>query len=195
VWTVPVLLVGLAWFVDNLTRVKKVFLGLAVAGGIAVNLLGSALYWDHWIRISIDVKNQWLGHPNRSGAYIPERGRGHCDSCFEDTYQILWTPAFQPIKGHLWLVESLARGETDPAVAQLDAPWRRYTSLPMNLGSTYPRARIDWWGLLWITDATHTWIAGLVLLLLFCAGTAFGIWRWIVLHRSGNAGADAEGGT
>jgi hypothetical protein len=195
VWTVPVLLVGIAWFVDSLTRVKKVALVLAVAGGIAVNVLGSALYWDHWIRIAIEVKNQWLGHPNRSGAYIPERGRGHCDSCFEDTYEILWTPAFHPIKGHLWLVESIARGDTDPMAAQVDAPWRRYTSLPMNLASTYPRARIDWWGLLWIVDATRTWLAGLVLLLLFSAGTAFGVWRWIVLHRSGIAGADAESGT
>lgn len=195
VWTVPVLLVGLAWFVDELTRLKKIVLALVVAAGIGVNLLGSALYWDHWIRIAIEVKNQWLGRPNRSGAYIPERGRGHCDSCFEDTYQILWTPAFQPIKGHFWLVESIARGDTDPAEAQLDAPWRRYTSLQMNLAGTYPRARIDWWGLLWIKDATHTWAVGLVLLLLFCAGTAFGIWRWIVLHRSGIAGADAEGGT
>ena len=30
--------------------------------------------------------------PNRSGAYIAERGRGHCDSCFEDTYELMWTP-------------------------------------------------------------------------------------------------------
>jgi hypothetical protein len=49
--------------------------------------------------------------------------------------------------------------------------------------------------LIWITDAPHTRLAGIVLLLLFAAGTAFGIWRWIVLHRSGIAGADAESGT
>lgn len=195
VWTVPVLLVGLAWFVDELTRLKKLALALIVAAGIGVNVLGCALYWDHWIRIAMDVKNQWLGRPNRSGAYIPERGRGHCDSCFEDTYEILWLPALHPIKGHLWLVESIARGDSDPMVAQRDAPWRRYTSLQMHLETTYPRARIDWWGLLWINDAPHTWLAGVVLLLVFAAGTAFGIWRWIVLHRSGNAGADAEGGT
>jgi len=195
VWTVPVLLVGLAWFVDELSSriVRGIVIGF-VALGIAVNLLGSALYWDHFIRISIDVKNQWLGQPNRSGAYIPDRGRGHCDSCFEDTYQILWTPAFQPIKGHWWLVASIARGDApDGKQAQLDAPWRRYTSLPVNLGSTYPRARIDWWGLLWIKDATQTWLTGLILLVLFIAGAAFGIARWIRLHRSGIPAADAEG--
>jgi hypothetical protein len=167
-----------------MARWKKAVVGAVVAAGVAVQLLGASLYWDHFIRIAIDVKNQWLGHPNRSGAYIPERGRGHCDSCFEDTYEILWTPAFQPIRGHYWLVTSLAAGE-DGRSAQADAPWRRYTSLEMNLASTYPRARIDWWGLLWLKDAPHTWKLGLMFLLLFVGGTAFGIWRWIRLHRSG----------
>lgn len=192
VWTVPVLLVGMAWFVDEMGRWKKAFVAAVVAAGIAVQLLGSSLYWDHFIRIAIDTKNQWLGTPNRSGAYIPEKGRGHCDSCFEDTYEILWTPAFHPIKGHWWLVKSLARGDADGKAAQVDAPWRRYTSLSVNLASTYPRVRVDWWGLLWLKDATHTWLAGLFLLVLFSTATAFGIWRWIRLHRSGISAADAE---
>ena len=194
VWTVPVLLVGLAWFVDEMGRWKKALLGVALAAGIAVQLLGSALYWDHFIRIAMETQRQWLGRPNRSGAYIPEQGRGHCDSCFEDTYGILWAPAFQPIKGHWWLVKSLARGDAaDGAAAQQDAPWRRYTSMQVHLASTYARARLDWWGMLWIADARHTRGAGIVLLLLFAAGTAFGIWRWIRLHRSGIPGPDAEG--
>lgn len=193
VWTVPVLLVGLAWFVDHLSRWKRALVAAVVAAGIAVQLLGSALYWDHFIRIAIDTKNQWLGRPNRSGAYIPEKGRGHCDSCFEDTYEILWTPAFHPIKGHWWLVKSIARGDDNGTEAQVDAPWRRYTSLQVNLNATYPRARIDWWGLLWLRDARHTWVAGLVLLALFTAITAFGVWMWIRLHRSGIPGAHAEG--
>jgi hypothetical protein len=206
VWTVPVLLVGLAWFIDGagqapgrlqsrqLGRYKRAFVAAVVAAGIVVQLLGSALYWDHFIRIAIETKNQWLGRPNRSGAYIPERGRGHCDSCFEDTYQILWTPAFQPIKGHWWLVKSIARGDADGLEAQVDAPWRRYTTLDVNLATTYPRARIDWWGLLWLKDASHTWLAGFALLLGFAAVLTFGIWRWIRLHRSGISGPDAESG-
>ncbi|HTL31725.1 MAG TPA: hypothetical protein VL326_01305 [Kofleriaceae bacterium] len=197
VWTVPVLLVGIGWFIDRgpgrMSRWKRAFVGLVVACGIAVQLLGSALYWDHFIRIAIDVKNQWLGNPNRSGSYIAERGRGHCDSCFEDTYEIMWTPAFQPIAGHWWLVKSLARGDEDWHVAQQDAPWRTYTHLEMNLGATYPRARIDWWGLLWIKDAPKTRPLGIFLLLLFAGGTGFGIWRWIRLHRSGNQETDAAG--
>lgn len=207
VWAVPVLLVGMAWFVDaagqakpgqlhcgQMSRWKRVFVAAVVCAGIAVQLLGSALYWDHFIRIAIDAKNQWLGTPNRAGAYIPEKGRGHCDSCFEDTYEILWTPAFQPIEGHWWLVKSLARGDDSGSEAQVDAPWRRYTTLDVNLASTYPRARIDWWGLLWLKDATHTRPVGIALLLVFVAALTFGIWMWIRLHRSGIADSDAESG-
>lgn len=191
VWCVPVLLVGMAWFVEQMSRWRKVFVGGVVAIGIAVQLLGSALYWDHFIRIAIDAKNQWLGNPNRKGSYIAERGRGHCDSCFEDTYEICWTPAFQPIAGHWWLIKSLARGD-DQASAQIDAPWRRYTSLELDLSSTYPRARIDWWGLIWLEDAKQTRTLGLVLLALFSLTTGVGVLMWIRLHRSGKADADVE---
>ena len=186
VWATPVVLVPIAWVLDRLTGLgKKIKLAIVIAifaSGIGVQVLGTSLYWDHFIRISIDVKNQWLGNPNRAGSYIAEKGRGHCDSCFEDTYEILWTPAFQPIRGHAWLLRSLARGDT-PAEAQVDAPWRAYTTLPVRLDTTYPRARIDWWGLLWLVDAKQTWIAGLVILLMLLAGTAYGAISWIRLHR------------
>ncbi|HLL21393.1 MAG TPA: hypothetical protein VK427_04635, partial [Kofleriaceae bacterium] len=101
VWAVPVMLVPLAWFIDgHATRWWRAALAAVVAAGIVVQLLGAALYWDHFIRLAIDAKNQWLGAPNRSGSYIAARGRGHCDSCFEDTYELLWLPAFHPIRGH-----------------------------------------------------------------------------------------------
>ncbi|HUJ62429.1 MAG TPA: hypothetical protein VLX92_28195 [Kofleriaceae bacterium] len=198
VWATPVVLAPIAWFVERMTRARKVVLGAVVAAGIAVQLLGNALYWDHFIRLAIDTKNQWLGQPNRSGSYIADRGRGHCDSCFEDTYELLWTPAFQPIRGHWWLVKALARGD-DAQAAQDDAPWRTYTTLDVNLAADFPRVRLDWWGLLWIRDATGTWPLGLALLLVFAAGTAGGAARWLQLHRAGEAGqivrstSDAQG--
>ena len=182
VFAVPVALVPLAWFVEEMSRRKKMILASIVSAGFVVQLLGNALYWDHFIRIAIDTKNQWLGNPNRSGAYVAEAGRGHCDSCFEDTYELLWTPAFQPIRGHWWLVESLARDD-DAKTAQEDAPWRRYTTLQVNLAQSYPRARIDWWGLLWMKDATDTWPLGLALLVLFTAGAGAGGAWWRRLHR------------
>jgi hypothetical protein len=197
VWAVPVLLVPIAWWIDprpevgqidprpEAGRVRRIVLAAVVAGGIAVQVLGSALYWDHFVRIAIDAKNQWLGQPNRRGAYIAERGRGHCDSCFEDTYEVMWTPAFHPIRGHWWLVKSIARGD-DARSAQADAPWRHYTTLEMNLAANYPRARIDWWGLLWIKDAPKTFTLGLVLLIVFVGALAYGVWRWLQLHRTGD---------
>ncbi|MDQ3366324.1 MAG: hypothetical protein M3680_12940 [Myxococcota bacterium] len=187
VWAIPVLLIPLAWFLERATTRWRqgVVIGV-VALGVAVQVLGAALYWDHFIRVAIETKNQWLGNPNRAGAYIPAKGRPHCDSCFEDTYELLWTPAFQPIHGHWWLVRSLARGDAAQS-AQQHAPWRRYTTLDVDLSSTYPRARIDWWGLLWIKDAPHTRTAGLALLVLLVTGLALGVWRWLRLHRGARA--------
>ncbi|HEY3805759.1 MAG TPA: hypothetical protein VGL61_24295 [Kofleriaceae bacterium] len=182
VWAVPPLLVPIAWFVDRLTKPRRIVLVGIVALGVAVQLLGMALYWDHFIRIANDAKNQWLGQPNRRGAYIAERGRGHCDSCFEDTYELLWTPAFQPIRGHLWLLESLARGD-DAKAAQADAPWRTYTSLDVDISSTYARVRVDWWGLLWLRDFKDTRVLGAILMLIFAAGAALGVARWIRMTR------------
>lgn len=187
VWAVPAVLVPIAWFVEAATtRWRRAVLAGVVGLGIAVQVLGSALYWDHFIRIAIDAKNQWLGDPDRSGSYIATRGRPHCDSCFEDTYEVLWTPPFQPIRGHWWLVKSLARGDT-AATAQGDAPWRRYTQLPVNLERSYPRARFDWWGLLWLVDAPYAWKLGLAILLVLIGALAFGIWRWLRLHRRAEA--------
>ena len=183
VWAVPVVLVGLAAFVDGITsRAGRAVLAFVVACGVVVQLLGNALYWDHFIRVAIAVKNQWLGNPNRAGAYVPARGRPHCDSCFEDTYELLWTPPFNQIRGHWWLVASIASGE-DAKSAQDDAPWRRYTSLRFELGDTYARARIDWWGLVWMKDAQATWPLGLALLVIFIGALAWGVLAWIGLHR------------
>lgn len=183
VWAVPVILVPIAWFVQAATtRGRRAVLAGVVVLGLGVQVLGAALYWDHFIRVAIDTKNQWLGQPNRSGSYIAERGRGHCDSCFEDTYELLWTPAFHPIRGHLWLLTSIARDDTWKT-AQVDAPWRRYTTLEVNLAQSYPRARIDWWGLLFLKDATYAWKFGVAVALVLVGALAAGIWRWLRLHR------------
>ena len=187
VWMVPALLVPLAWALEAArARWQRAAVLAVVAGGVAVQLVGSALYWDHFIRVAIRVKNQWLGQPDRAGSYIAARGRGHCDSCFEDTYPVLWTPAFQPIAGNLWLLRALARGD-DAAQAQTTAPWRTYTTLTVDLGDTYDRARVDWWGLLWLRDVPGTAPAGIAVLLLLCAALAWGGWRWRGLLRRAQA--------
>jgi hypothetical protein len=199
VWMVPVLLVGFAFFVEtHRARAWRWLVYVVVAAGIAVQLLGNALYWDHFIRIAIDTKDQWLGQPNRSGSYVAARGRPHCDSCFEDTYELLWTPAFQPIRGHWWLIESLVRGD-DAKSAQADAPWRSYTKLPVDLSANFGRARLDWWGCIWLFDAGTTWPLGLALLVVMIGALALGVWRWLRLHRragtSNPTEAESPGGS
>ena len=123
------LLVPIAWCIDARARrgcARRIVVAV-VAAGIGVQLLGNALYWDHFIRIAIDAKNQWLGQPNRSGSYIAERGRGHCDSCFEDTYELLWTPGVPADPRPLVAASAVARARRHARRRPGDAPWRTYT--------------------------------------------------------------------
>jgi hypothetical protein len=165
------------WLAEPARWLRRAVLAVAIAAGVAVQLLGNAFYWDHFIRISMDARQAWLGQPQRSGAIIPVRADGHCDSCFEDIHQLEWLPPFQPIRGHLWLLRATLAGD-DARTAEASAPWHDATSLTIDIGSSYQRVRLDWWGLLWLRDAPATWPAGLALLLVFAAGTGLGVRRW-----------------
>jgi hypothetical protein len=187
VFCVPVLMASFALFWDHVAsrwhrRVRAAALAVVLVTGVGVQVVGNAFYWDHFIRIAMDARVQWLGKPNRGGAYVPERGRGHCDSCFEDMHGVIWLPPFSPIKGHAWLLASLIDGD-DAKAAEKTAPWHRYTSLTLDIGRTYPSARLDWWGMLWIKDHRHTRPVGIALLVLFLAATGAGVLAWIRLHR------------
>jgi hypothetical protein len=187
VFLVPALGLGFAVLIDAwLARppswLRRGVLAGAFALGVAVQLLGNAFYWDHFIRISMDARTAWLGAPNRTGAIIPVRADGHCDSCFEDVHQLAWLPPFQPILGHLWLLRSAIRGD-DARAAEADAPWHRHTQLALPIDASYARVRIDWWGLLWLADFPATRIAGAVLLLVLLAAAALGARRWLAAHR------------
>jgi hypothetical protein len=192
VFLVPALALGFAvlldaWLAEPARRLRRAVLALFVALGLAVQLLGNAFYWDHFIRISMDARTAWLGSPNRGGAIIPIRADGRCDSCFEDVHQLEWLPPFQPILGHLWLLRATIRGD-DAIAAEADAPWKRHTRLALPIAGSYARVRIDWWGLLWIKDFPKTRTAGVVLLLLFLAGAAAGARSWWRAHRAARAG-------
>jgi hypothetical protein len=118
----------------------------ALAAGLFVQVAGGAFYWDHFIRLSQAAQHTWLGKPDRSGAVSPTRNDGRCDPCFEDFLTFNHLPAFQPIEGHLWMMRHKLHGHPW-AVAELDAPWRRYTQLAMPLGRHYDGTRPDWWPL------------------------------------------------
>jgi hypothetical protein len=195
VFLVPALGLGFAtlldaWLAAPARWTRRVVLAGALAAGLVVQLAGNAFYWDHFIRISMDARTAWLGQPNRTGAIIPVRADGHCDSCFEDIHQLEWLPPFQPIRGHLWLLGAALAGD-DARQAEATAPWHAYTQLAIDLSKTYPRVRIDWWGLLWIKDVPRTWPGGLVLLLGFAVGTVGGAIAWRRAHRRAARGPDA----
>ena len=188
VFLVPVLSLSFATLIDVWLRADRKWMMRTVfatfmTAGVAVQALGVAFYWDHFIRISMDARTEWLGKPNRKGAIIPTRADGRCDSCFEDIHQLQWLPPFQPILGHAWLMRSLMAGD-NWTEAEARAPWHRHTSLTLDISRSYARARLDWWGMLWIRDFSQYRTQGILLLLLFAAATAAGTAFWILGHRA-----------
>jgi hypothetical protein len=166
-------------------RSKKLAVATVCALGVAVQLLGNAFYWDHFIRISIDVRTAWLGTPNRRGATVPIGADGRCQACFEDVHQLEWLPPFQPILGQLWLARARLAGDSFEE-AETYAPWRRHTSVSFarRIGDDYERVRLDWWGMLWISDVPGYRGLGIALLVLLLGATALSARWWLRAHRA-----------
>lgn len=187
VFVVPALALGFAvlmqsWQEQRARWHRRGLLAAAVAAGLCVQLLGNAFYWDHYIRISMEASQDWLGEPDRAGAIIPVRDNGRCDSCFEDVHQLQWLPPFQPILGHLWLARAQLAGD-DWREAEARAPWHRHTSLQLDIERSYARVRLDWWGMLWLRDFPAYRGAGIGLLAIFALATALGAAMWVRAHR------------
>jgi len=135
--------------------------------GLIVQLLGNAFYWDHFIRISQEARNGWLGNANRTGSKGVPRTNA-CDPCFEDFYPFQWLPAFQPIEGHWWLLKTVPFKKKSEE-ATLSAPWMKYTNMALPIERSYKQVRVDWWVLqFWKTFKP----ASFALILTFGLGTA-----------------------
>jgi len=191
---VPAILLVAVFAFDNGLRAKKKLLLAAWAAifliGLWVQVAGASQYWDHFIRVSKSVQAQWLGNPNRKGAYVGEM-HGQCDPCFEDFYARTYTPAFQPIEAHSWYLKHHLK--SDPwAIAALDMPLRRYTSLDFEiLRSWYEHPAWDWWKLSFV-GRYHR--AGNVLLVVMILGLIGGILIVIYAWRCSQPnGFDQEG--
>jgi hypothetical protein len=152
VFAVPVLLLPAIAFLAVARRPGRSLAAGLLALGICVQLLGNAFYWDHYLRIALDVRTKWLGQPNRTGALTSDKG-GFCEGCFEDVYPTVWLGPFQPILGHLWLMRHVPFGDTWQQASR-DAPWRRHTWLNVDARGTYERVRVDHW--LYDTHAHRT---------------------------------------
>jgi len=170
VFAIPVLLLPVVSFLSSMHWPRRGLVALVLAAGICVQVLGNAFYWDHYLRIALDVRSKWLGQPNRTGSLTADKG-GFCEGCFEDVYPTVWLGPFQPILGHLWLLRHVPFGHSW-LVASQDAPWRRHTQLPLDAKATYARARVDHW----LYDTKDHRTLGWVLLFgLAGTGTAAGV--------------------
>jgi hypothetical protein len=152
VFAVPVMLLPLAALLDDCLSprrgyVWRLLVGSSVAGvvmmGAAVQYLGNAFYWDHFIRIQAEASHNWLGRPDTTGSGMLDPSTG-CGACFEEMHPMQWLPPFQPIMGHYWMLWHVL-DDDDWVKAEADAPWHRYTAAQINIASTWKRARFDWW--------------------------------------------------
>jgi hypothetical protein len=150
-FALAVLLLPAAFLVEdvlaNASRLRH-WLGVAAVSAVLlfggfVTYLGNAIYWDHYIRIETEAVQAWLGVPNNTGDGISIPG-APCPVCFETIYSLQWVPVFNHIVGNYWLLTHLPKNDSW-AVAENDAPWRRYTNLHLNIQLNYARARVDWW--------------------------------------------------
>ena len=194
VFAVPVLLLPAVIVFDEklqaahgwVRNALRWLLGTALALGLFVQVLGSAFYWDLWIRVGYTASEQWLGKPNLAGQPLMSLGVG-CGSCFEQMYALNWLPAFQPIAGHWWLMKHVPWNH-DWLTAEKDAPWHTYTTLRLNIKDVYPAGRTDWWML----DYVHGNLKGGITLLV--AMTLMAILSIVLLVRALRpAGGDRAG--
>lgn len=169
-----IFLCALPWLPEALARGRRLLRRTAFATLLAVGLwvqfLGSALYWDHYLRIMISVKEQ-TGASGWSEDFIPHS---------------YFVPQFSPLSGHFWLLGHMIRRDSD---LDHDAPWKSLIPRRLNLASHWERVRPDWWLLDWVVPETpappktllsparpapssslHAVAAGLLLLSLFLSG-------------------------
>jgi hypothetical protein len=125
------------WLPEALARgrakLRRLSVRALVTAGALVQLLGASLYWDHYIRVLITVKDAG-GAP---GWFSDALSHGH------------YIPLFSPISGHWWLLSHLIRRDPD---LDADAPWKYLVPQVISYDEAWNRARLDWWPVEWIHD-------------------------------------------
>ena len=139
-----ILLWATPWLPEALARgrrrLRRALTYSVVAAGLAVQLLGASLYWDHYIRVLIAVKDQ-TGAP---GWFRESLTQAH------------YIPSFSPLVGQWWLLRHLAAQDPD---LDRDAPWRSIMPSHAYLADAWSRLRLDWWPLEWLTNK-EPWMPG-----------------------------------
>jgi hypothetical protein len=151
------MLLAFPWLPEALrrgrTRLRTLAFAVVIAWGVHTQLLGASIYWDHYIRSLIAVKDQ-----TGAGGWFQEHlSHGH------------YIPAFSPLRGQRWLLRHLVHD--DPELDH-DAPWKSIVPFPSNMTDTWTRIRLDWWFLEFVQGTDARPKVGVVLLLLMLAATA-----------------------
>lgn len=107
-------------------RLRRWGLRCLFATGLCVQLLGASIYWDHYIRVLISVKDQ----TGASGWFRESLTQAH------------YIPVFSPLVGQAWLLRHLVN--RDPELDH-DAPWKSVVPMNANLSDAWSRLRLDWW--------------------------------------------------
>jgi hypothetical protein len=189
---VPLLLLPGVFLVDEAIKHRRVVVGVLATAvfvlGIGVQVIGSSLYWDHYIRVEHNARAQWLGAPDRTGNVSKPGAKKPCDPCFEDFYGLNWLPPFSPLAGQYWMAKHIWRGDSWD-VAEADGPWHRYTTIPLtDIAVPYARGRLDWWYLEF--SQRQAYRARLLQMILYPAGLLFGVflcWRGASRRKPGAA--------
>lgn len=126
------LFLALPWLPEALAvgrpRLRRAALALLLSVGFAVQLLGSAFYWDLYIRILISMKDK----TGAAGWFQDQLGHGH------------YIPQFSPLRGHAWMLGHFLHG--DPDLGR-DAPWKLIVPQPVDLRAEGKALRLDLWAL------------------------------------------------
>ncbi|HEX6838266.1 MAG TPA: hypothetical protein VF334_16935 [Polyangia bacterium] len=151
------MLLAFPWLPEALqrgrVRLRKLAFAGLVAWGVHTQLLGASIYWDHYIRALIAVKDQ-----TGAGGWFQEHlSHGH------------YIPAFSPLRGQRWLLHHLVHDDPD---LDRDAPWKSIVPFPSNTSETWTRIRLDWWLLEFVQGDTKRPKVAAALLLLMLAATA-----------------------
>jgi hypothetical protein len=151
--------------------VKRLAVATVLGLGLWAQILGSAFSWDHFYYVGRRVQWQWIGRPSASHSLTR--------NFFEDGYGIHWLLPLNPMVFNQWFFVHQLKG-TKYREAIKDAPWVRYTTLPM------PAGLIDWYwdGFIhvdwWLRELRKTWprlsytLAGLMTLGAALSGVALG---------------------
>ena len=124
------LLLAFPWLPEALqrgrVRLRKFAVAALIACGVHMQLLGASIYWDHYIRVLIAVKDQ----TGAGGWFTEHLSHGH------------YIPAFSPLRGQRWLLRHLVHDEPD---LDRDAPWKSIVPYPVEHERRLDAHRIDWW--------------------------------------------------